>query len=77
MSSTPTSQTSTKSQTPSTNIPTANSTLQLLQNANHYITLKFSPHNYLYWRTQMWPFLVGQGLSGFGDGTKACPQPPI
>ncbi|XP_019191193.1 PREDICTED: uncharacterized protein LOC109185693 [Ipomoea nil] len=43
-----------------------------LSSARHFVSLKLTIHNYLFWRTQMLPFLEGQGLIGFVDGTLAC-----
>ncbi|XP_019172761.1 PREDICTED: uncharacterized protein LOC109168174 [Ipomoea nil] len=44
-----------------------------LSSAHHFVSLKLTVHNYLFWRTQMLPFLEGQGLLGYVDGTHACP----
>lgn len=33
-----------------------------LSSAHHFVSLKLSSRNYLFWRTQMVPFLSGQGL---------------
>jgi hypothetical protein len=37
------------------------------------VSLKLSNHNFLYWRMQMKPFLLGQGVYSFVDGTSPCP----
>nr|GMC64405.1 chromatin target of PRMT1 protein-like [Ipomoea batatas] len=44
-----------------------------LSSAHHFVSLKLSSRNYLLWRMQMVPFLSGQGLLGFVDGTLPCP----
>lgn len=41
--------------------------------AHHFVSIKLTNHNYLFWRTQLTPFLRGQGLLGFADGTYPCP----
>ncbi|KAF7143710.1 hypothetical protein RHSIM_Rhsim05G0062600 [Rhododendron simsii] len=42
-------------------------------NPHHFLSIKLSTTNYLYWRTQVAPFLRGQKLMGFVDGTNTCP----
>lgn len=32
--------------------------------AHHFVSIKLTARNYLFWRTQMVPFLRGQGLLG-------------
>ncbi|XP_019180218.1 PREDICTED: uncharacterized protein LOC109175409 [Ipomoea nil] len=44
-----------------------------LSSAHHFVSIKLTAHNYLFWRTQMLSFLEGQGLLGFVDGTLPCP----
>ncbi|XP_019150130.1 PREDICTED: uncharacterized protein LOC109146934 [Ipomoea nil] len=44
-----------------------------LSSAHHFVSLKLTSWNYLFWRTQMLPFLEGQGLLGFIDGTVPFP----
>ncbi|XP_019155699.1 PREDICTED: uncharacterized protein LOC109152448 [Ipomoea nil] len=44
-----------------------------LSSAHHFVSLKLTSRNYLFWRTQMLPFLEGQGLLGFIDGTTPFP----
>ncbi|XP_019188357.1 PREDICTED: uncharacterized protein LOC109182662 [Ipomoea nil] len=48
-----------------TEIPTSGS----LSSAHHFVLLKLTSRNYLFWRTQMLPFLEGQGLLEFIDGS--------
>ncbi|XP_019163590.1 PREDICTED: uncharacterized protein LOC109159932 [Ipomoea nil] len=50
-------------------MPTGNS----LSSAHHFVSLKLTSRNDLFWRTQMLPFLEGQGLLGFIDGTVPFP----
>ncbi|XP_019157527.1 PREDICTED: eukaryotic translation initiation factor 3 subunit F-like [Ipomoea nil] len=38
------------------------------------VSVKLTSRNYLFWRTQLVPFLSGQGLFGFVDGTYPCPS---
>ncbi|KAF7146350.1 hypothetical protein RHSIM_Rhsim04G0108900 [Rhododendron simsii] len=42
-------------------------------NPHHFLSIKLTTTNYLYWRTQVAPFLRGQKLMGFVDGTNTCP----
>ncbi|XP_019153039.1 PREDICTED: uncharacterized protein LOC109149605 [Ipomoea nil] len=44
-----------------------------LSSAHHFVSLKLTSRNYLFWQTQMLPFLEGQGLLGFVDGTTPFP----
>ncbi|XP_019173915.1 PREDICTED: uncharacterized protein LOC109169487 [Ipomoea nil] len=46
----------------------------MLQQAHHYVSIKLTSTNYLFWRAQLVPFLRGQNLYGFVDGTNACPS---
>ncbi|XP_019157563.1 PREDICTED: uncharacterized protein LOC109154157 [Ipomoea nil] len=43
-----------------------------LTSAHHFVSLKLTAHNYLFWRTQLIHFLRGQGLLGYVDGTHPC-----
>ncbi|XP_019193791.1 PREDICTED: uncharacterized protein LOC109187873 [Ipomoea nil] len=45
----------------------------MLHQAHHYISLKLTATNYLFWRAQLVPFLRGQNLYGYVDGTLPCP----
>nr|GMD16212.1 uncharacterized protein LOC109186244 [Ipomoea batatas] len=45
--------------------------------AHHFVSIKLTNHNYLFWRTQLIPFLRGQNLLGFIDGGTPCPSPTI
>jgi len=44
-----------------------------LPNTHQVVSLKLSNHNFLYWRKQMKPFLLGQCVYSFVDGTSPCP----
>ena len=44
-----------------------------LPNTHQVVSLKLSNHNFLYWRMQMKPFFLGQGVYSFVDGTSPCP----
>lgn len=45
-----------------------------LQNVHHHISKKIKQDNYILWRFLMVPFLEGQNLFGYVDGTH--PRPP-
>ncbi|XP_019191716.1 PREDICTED: uncharacterized protein LOC109186244 [Ipomoea nil] len=45
--------------------------------AHHFVSTRLTMRNYLFWRTQVVPFLRGQGLLGFVDGSKPCPAATI
>lgn len=49
------------------------SSLTSLNHAHHFISIKLTTTNYLFWRTQLLPFLRGQNLHGFVDGSHPCP----
>ncbi|XP_019183648.1 PREDICTED: uncharacterized protein LOC109178470 [Ipomoea nil] len=57
-----------------TTVSSGNSGPNTLTSAHHFVSLKLMHHDYLYWRTQVIPFLRGQGLLGFVDGTRPCPS---
>jgi hypothetical protein len=44
-----------------------------LPNTQQVISLKLSNINFLYWRMRMKPFLLGQGIFPFVDGSLPCP----
>ncbi|XP_019176905.1 PREDICTED: uncharacterized protein LOC109172213 [Ipomoea nil] len=48
-----------------------------LSGAHHYITMKLTLKNYLFWRMQLLSFLRGQDLLGFVDGSFPCPPATI
>ncbi|XP_019171106.1 PREDICTED: uncharacterized protein LOC109166673 [Ipomoea nil] len=56
-----------------TTISSPNTTPNSLPSAHHFVSLKLTHWNYLYWRTQIIPFLRGQRLLGFIDGSRPCP----
>ncbi|KAJ6941994.1 hypothetical protein NC652_007932 [Populus alba x Populus x berolinensis] len=43
-----------------------------LSHTHQVISLKLTKTNYLYWRMQMLPYLLGQGVFGFVDGSNTC-----
>ncbi|KAJ6733370.1 hypothetical protein OIU74_005177 [Salix koriyanagi] len=45
-----------------------------LSNTQQVINLKLTNNNYLYWRMQMKPYLIGQGVFSFVDGSNPCPS---
>ncbi|KAK2980308.1 hypothetical protein RJ640_028979 [Escallonia rubra] len=46
----------------------------LPNNENHFPSIKLTRTNYLYWRTQLMPFLHDHSLFGYLDGS--IPSPP-
>ncbi|XP_019169563.1 PREDICTED: uncharacterized protein LOC109165311 [Ipomoea nil] len=44
-----------------------------LSSTHHFVSLKLTSRNYLLWRAQMLPFLEGQGLLGFINGSTPFP----
>jgi hypothetical protein len=48
-----------------------------LSHTHQVIFSKLTNTNYLYWRMQMKPYLLGQGVFGFVDGSNSCPSPHI
>ncbi|XP_019172614.1 PREDICTED: uncharacterized protein LOC109168021 [Ipomoea nil] len=52
---------------------TSSTTPTNLTTAHHLVSLKLTTKNYLFWRTQLIPFLRGQGLLGYVTGDTPCP----
>ena len=48
-----------------------------LSNTHQVVSLKLMNTNYLYWRMQMKPYLLGQGVFHFVDGSVSCPPSHI
>jgi len=48
-----------------------------LANTHQVVSLKLTNTNYLYWRMQMKPYLLGQGVFHFVDGSVPCPPSHI
>jgi hypothetical protein len=48
-----------------------------LSHTHQGISLKLINTNYLYWRMQMKPYLLRQGVFGFVDGSNSYPSPHI
>jgi len=48
-----------------------------LSHTHQVISLKLTNTNYLYWRMQMLPYLLGQGVFGFVDGSNTCSSPHL
>ncbi|XP_019183071.1 PREDICTED: uncharacterized protein LOC109178028 [Ipomoea nil] len=44
-----------------------------LAGAYHYVSMKLTSRNFLFWRTQLIPFLRSQDLLGYVDGSIKCP----
>ena len=48
-----------------------------LSHTHQVISLKLTNINYLYWRMQILPYLLGQGVFGFVDGSNTSPSTHI
>jgi hypothetical protein len=48
-----------------------------LSNTHQVVSLKLTNTNYLYWRMQMKPYLLGQGVFHFVDCSVPCPPSHI
>jgi hypothetical protein len=42
---------------------------------HHMVTIKLTRENYLLWKAQIVPYLRGQHLFGFLDGSQPAPSP--
>ncbi|KAI5343099.1 hypothetical protein L3X38_010975 [Prunus dulcis] len=56
----------------SSNVPTISN-----PNISHLVSIKLSDTNYLVWESQVKPFLLGQNLRRFVDGSHPCPSPTL
>ena len=54
-------------------VSTPTASIISLPNTKQVMSLKLFNTNFLYWRMQMEPFLLGQGVYFFVDGTSSCP----
>nr|GMC82660.1 uncharacterized protein LOC109150755 [Ipomoea batatas] len=45
----------------------------MLHQVHHYVSIKLTSTNFLFWKAQLILFLRGQNLYGFVDGTHPCP----
>jgi len=54
-------------------IGTQTPTIVALSNIHQVVLLKLTNTNYLYWRMQMKPYLLSQGVFHFIDGFMSCP----
>ncbi|GAV88837.1 UBN2_3 domain-containing protein [Cephalotus follicularis] len=70
-----TSLSTSSSSTSETIIPTTLTGPPVTNSAHHLLSLKLNETNYLSWRTQIVPFLRGQKLFGYVNGTIVCPVP--
>ncbi|CAL2280030.1 unnamed protein product [Prunus armeniaca] len=48
-----------------------------IPNISHLVSVKLSDTNYLVWESQVKPFLLGQNLWRFVDGSHPCPSPTL
>ncbi|XP_040987834.1 uncharacterized protein LOC121235556 [Juglans microcarpa x Juglans regia] len=56
---------------PPTPTPTFQPFINPLPFSSHLVTVKLNHENYLLWKAQIMPYLKGQNLFGFVDGTNA------
>ena len=68
------SSSSSSSSTSSVSIPPTTSSTHSLSPIHHLITIKLTCDNYLLWKAQIVPYLKGQHLFSFIDGSQ--PSPP-
>jgi hypothetical protein len=52
---------------------TTTSSIIAMSNTHQVVSLKLTNTNYLYWRMQMKPYLLGQGVFYFVNGLVPCP----
>ncbi|XP_019172861.1 PREDICTED: uncharacterized protein LOC109168300 [Ipomoea nil] len=69
--------TNSSERTVTTGAPPPATTPNTLSTAHHFVSIKLTSRNFLFWRTQLVPFLRGQGLLGYVDGETPCPLPMI
>nr|GMD60371.1 uncharacterized protein LOC109147057 [Ipomoea batatas]GMD63597.1 uncharacterized protein LOC109147057 [Ipomoea batatas] len=48
-----------------------------LSSAHYYVSIKVNSKNFVFWRAQLVPFLHGQNLMGYIDGSVPSPPPTI
>jgi len=48
-----------------------------LSHTHQVISLKLTNTNYLYWCMQMLPYLIGEGVFSFVNGSNTCPSPHV
>ncbi|XP_019199907.1 PREDICTED: uncharacterized protein LOC109193519 [Ipomoea nil] len=60
-----------------TTVSSLNTTPNSLNSAHHFVSIRLTNRNYLFWPTQIIPFLRGQGLLGFVDGEHTYPSPVL
>ena len=63
------SSSSSSSSTSSVSLPSSTSSTHNLSPIHHLITIKLTRDNYLLWKAQIVPYLKGQHLFGFLDGS--------
>ncbi|XP_019196314.1 PREDICTED: uncharacterized protein LOC109190295 [Ipomoea nil] len=69
--------TNSSERTITTSVPAPATTSNPLSSAHHFVSIKLTSRNFLFWRTQLVPFLRGQELLGFITGETPCPSPTI
>ncbi|XP_019171918.1 PREDICTED: uncharacterized protein LOC109167353 [Ipomoea nil] len=69
--------TNSSERTITTSNPNSTATSNSLASAHHFVSIKLTSRNFLFWRTQLVPFLKGQELLGFVTGETPCPAPTV
>ncbi|XP_019179611.1 PREDICTED: uncharacterized protein LOC109174834 [Ipomoea nil] len=69
--------TNSSERTITTTAPPSATTSNPLSSAHHFVLIKLTSRNYLFWRTQLVSFLKGQELLGYVDGEIECPPATI
>ncbi|XP_019161396.1 PREDICTED: uncharacterized protein LOC109158031 [Ipomoea nil] len=69
--------TNSSERTVTTTTPSSATTSNPLSSAHHFVSIKLTSRNFLFWRTQLVPFLRGQELLGFVTGETPCPPATI
>ncbi|XP_019200073.1 PREDICTED: uncharacterized protein LOC109193674 [Ipomoea nil] len=55
----------------------SSATANPLAGAHHHVSMKLNSRNFLFWRTQLVPFLRGQDLLGYVDSSTPCPPATV
>ncbi|XP_043706046.1 uncharacterized protein LOC122655781 [Telopea speciosissima] len=56
--------------------PTSTAPPTLGLGAHHFLSIKLNSTNYIYWKTQVVPYLIGQRIYDYVYGDKPCPDDP-
>ncbi|XP_019159719.1 PREDICTED: uncharacterized protein LOC109156338 [Ipomoea nil] len=69
--------TNSSERTITTTAPPSATTSNPLSSTHHFVSIKLTSRNYLFWHTQLVPFLKGQELLGYVNGEIECPPATI